>query len=303
MMVRDLAPRYLGFLWHAFNPAAGRFRNFFAYNRQWLEEVGSEDSHGRALWALGMVLGRSRDPGLRGLAARLFDQALPATLEFTSPRAWAFTLIGIDEYLRLFSGDRAAQNVREVLAERLMDLYRRTRAPDWRWFEEIVAYDNATLPHALMLAGRGMGRADMEAAALEALAWLAEVQRAGGDHFVPIGSNGFYRRNGERARFDQQPVDAHAMVSACLEAWRLTGETCWQKEAQRAFEWFLGRNDLGLPLYDAATGGCRDGLHPDRVNQNEGAESTLSFLLALLEMTMAAGIIDAAKPPVAAAAA
>jgi glycosyltransferase involved in cell wall biosynthesis len=299
----DLAPRYLGFLWHAFNPAAGRFRNFFAYNRQWLEEVGSEDSHGRALWALGMVLGRSRDPGLRGLAARLFDQALPATLEFTSPRAWAFTLIGIDEYLRLFSGDRAAQNVREVLAERLMDLYRRTRAPDWRWFEEIVAYDNATLPHALMLAGRGMGRADMEAAALEALAWLAEVQRAGGDHFVPIGSNGFYRRNGERARFDQQPVDAHAMVSACLEAWRLTGETCWQKEAQRAFEWFLGRNDLGLPLYDAATGGCRDGLHPDGVNQNEGAESTLSFLLALLEMTMAAGIIDAAKPPVAAAAA
>jgi glycosyltransferase involved in cell wall biosynthesis len=299
----DLAPRYLGFLWHAFNPAVGRFRNFFAYNRQWLEEVGSEDSHGRALWALGAVLGRSRHAGLRGLAARLFDQALPATLDFTSPRAWAFTLIGIDEYLRLFSGDRAAQNAREVLAERLMDLYRRTRTPDWRWFEDIVAYDNATLPHALLVAARGMGRADMEEAALEALAWLAEVQRAGGDHFVPIGSNGFYRRNGERARFDQQPVDAHAMVSASLEAWRLTGDPCWQKEAQRAFEWFLGRNDLGLPLYDAATGGCRDGLHPDRVNQNEGAESTLSFLLALLEMTMAAGVIDAAKPPAAAAAA
>lgn len=120
---------------------------------------------------------------------------------------------------------------------------------------------------------------------------------------MPIGSNGFYRRNGERARFDQQPLDAHAMVSACLEAWRLTGDSGWQKEAQRAFEWFLGRNDLGLPLYDAATGGCRDGLHPDRVNQNEGAESTLSFLMALLEMTMAAGVIDAAKAPLAATAA
>ncbi|MCS6951713.1 MAG: glycosyltransferase family 4 protein [Bryobacterales bacterium] len=298
-----LAPRYLGFLWHAYNSAVGRFRNFLAYNRDWLEEVGSEDCHGRALWALGLVLGRSQNAGLRGPAARLFDQALPATLEFTSPRAWAFVLIGVDEYLRLFSGDRAAQNAREVLAERLLELYRRNRSPDWRWFEDIVAYDNATLPHALLVAGRGMGRKDMEEAALEALSWLAEVQRAGGDHFVPIGSNGFYRRNGERARFDQQPLDAHAMVSACLEAWRLTGDSGWQKEAQRAFEWFLGRNDLGLPLYDAATGGCRDGLHPDRVNQNEGAESTLSFLMALLEMTMAAGVIDAAKAPLAATAA
>ena len=291
------AARYLAFLWHAFNAPHGRFRNELAYDRRWLDEVGSEDCHGRALSALGLLLAHSRNPGLRGLAARLFDLALPAVLAFTSPRAWAFSLLGIHHYLRRFPGDRAAQNARERLAARLLELWRAHRSPDWPWFEPILAYSNAALPHALLLAAQGMARPDLLQTALEALGWLIEIQRAGGDHLVPIGSNGFYPRGGPRARFDQQPVEAHATVAACLEAWRATQDPRWRLEAQRAFEWFLGRNDLGLPLYDPSTGGCRDGLHPDRVNQNQGAESTLAFLLSLLEMRRAGAVIDADAAP------
>lgn len=288
-----LGGRYLAFLWYAFNPERGRFRNELSYERRWIEEVGSEDSHGRALSALGLVLGRSHHRGLRGLAGRLFDLALPAVIDFTSPRAWAFALMGIHHYLRRFPGDRAAQRAREVLGQRLLELWRAHSRSDWPWFEDLLAYSNAALAHGLLLAGRGMARSDMVESALTALGWLVEVQKAESDHFVPIGSNGFYRRGSLRARFDQQPVEAHVTVAACLEAWRVTGERKWRQEAQRAFEWFLGRNDLGLPLYDPTTGGCRDGLHPSRVNENQGAESTLAFLLALLEMRRAGAVIDA----------
>lgn len=289
---QQLASRYLAFLWHAFNPQVGRFRNFLSYDRHWREEVGSEDSHARALWGLGTVLGRSDQSGLRGMASRLFDLALPAILESTSPRAWAFALLGLREYLHSFSGDRAAQQAREILAERLMELYHLHSSADWPWFEDILTYDNATLPHALLLSGQGMSRPEMIDVGLNALRWLAAIQRSDEGHFVPIGSHGFYRRGGERARFDQQPIEAQAMVSACLQAYYLTGDQAWYKEAQRAFEWFLGRNDLGLPLYDPITGGCRDGLHPDRVNQNQGAESTLAFLLALLEMRLSENVFN-----------
>lgn len=283
----DLAARYLAFLWHAFDGGARRFRNLLGFDRRWLEAVGSEDSHGRALWALGTVLGRSPHPGLRGPAGRLFEQALGTTLEFTSPRAWAYALFGIQEYLRQFAGDRAVRRVGEELAERLLGAYRQTAGPDWPWFEEVVAYGNAALPHALLEAGRWMHRPDMIDIGLTSLDWLLSIQRSPEGHFVPIGSNGFYRRGGERARFDQQPVEAQAAVSAALAAWSISGEARWREEARRAFEWFLGRNDLGLTLYDPSSGGCRDGLHPDRANENQGAESSLSFLMGLLEMRLA----------------
>jgi hypothetical protein len=286
-VARVLSSTYLAFIWHAYSPQRGRFRNFMGYDRSWLAEAGSDDSHGRALWALGTVAGRSDDRRWRGAAARLFTVALPPALELRSPRAWAYTLMGIHEYSRRFYGDRAVQTSREVLAERLLDAYRRHASRDWPWFEDILAYANAKLPHALLQCGRWMSRGDMAEAGLTALGWLADVQRSAEGHFVPIGNNGFYRRDGERARFDQQPIEVHATVSACLEAQRITGDQRWHEEARIAFDWFLGRNDVHLPLYDAATGGCRDGLHPDRSNANEGAESTLAFLLALVEMQQA----------------
>jgi glycosyltransferase involved in cell wall biosynthesis len=288
----ELATRYLAFTWYAFNGETRRFRNFMDYQRHWLEDSGSDDSHGRALWALGAILGRSSISTLQNMAGRLFQESLLAVLETSSPRAWAFALIGIQEYLLRFIGDRRASQVQEQLAGRLLSLYNDNRAEGWSWFEDKLTYCNATLPHAMLLCGRSLSNPAMTKAGLESLTWLAELSHSEteGKHFVPIGSNGFYLKGGERVRFDQQPVEAQSMVSACLEAQRITGEKYWHSEARRVFEWFLGRNDLHLPLYDPTTGGCRDGLHPDRPNENQGAESTLAFLQSLLELRLAENI-------------
>jgi hypothetical protein len=281
----DLASRYLAFLWLAFNPTTRRFRNCLSYERQWQEPEGSEDSHGRALWGLGTVLGRSKDAGLRGAAGRLFELAVPAAVVFKSPRACAFALLGLQEYLDSFPGDRAALSAAEALANRLLDSYRAVHSADWNWFENSLAYSNARLPQALIRAGIRSANDEMVSAGLEALDWLVTIQRCEvKGHFVPIGSHGFYSKKTEKARFDQQPIEACAAVSASLQAYRATGEGRWRKEAWTAFNWFLGDNDLQIALYDPTTGGCRDGLHPDRANENQGAESTLSFLMALLEM-------------------
>jgi glycosyltransferase involved in cell wall biosynthesis len=277
--------RYLAFLQHAFNAEKKRFRNFQGYDHRWLEEQGSEDSHGRALWALGTLLARSTNRGLRGAAGRLFEFSLPPVLEFYSPRACAYALLGIQEYLHAYPGDRDAMHVRSALAERLLAMYESIRRADWKWFEDVVAYGNARLPEALLVVGSACGHERMISAGLEALDWLMDAQRCPANgHFVPIGSQGFYRQDGEKARFDQQPIEAAGAVSACLQAYRVTGEGHWRSQAWLAFNWFLGDNDLQLPLYDSVTGGCRDGLHPDRANENQGAESTLSFLMALLQM-------------------
>ena len=282
---KDLASRFLAFLWFAFNTANSRFRNFLNYDRQWKESQGSEDSHGRALWSLGTAIHRASDEALRGVAGCLFELAVPAAMSFTSPRAWAFSLFGIQEYLDRFPGDRAARKQQDILADKLLGIYRITRTSTWHWFEDSLAYSNARLSQALLLAASRSSNKAFLAAGLESLEWLTKQQRCTlNGHFVPIGSMGFYSKNGERARFDQQPLEAGATVSACLEAYRLTGEERWHTQAWTAFNWFLGENDLKTTLYDAGTGGCRDGLHPDRVNQNQGAESTLSFLMALLEM-------------------
>jgi glycosyltransferase involved in cell wall biosynthesis len=281
----DWSFRYLSFLQHAFNPEKKRFRNFLGYDHRWMEEQGSEDSHGRALWALGTLLARSANHGLRGAAGRLFEFSLPSVVEFHSPRACAYALLGIQQYLHSYPGDRDAQRVRFALARRLLDMYESIRRPDWNWFEDIAAYGNARLPQAMLLVGSACGDERMLSAGLESLDWLMETQRRQNNgHFVPIGSQGFYRRGVEPARFDQQPIEAAGAVSACLEAYRVTGDNRWRSQAWSAFNWFLGDNDLQLPLYDTATGGCRDGLHPDRANENQGAESTLSFLMALVEM-------------------
>ena len=281
----DWAFRYLAFLEHAFNPAKKRFRNFLGYDHRWTEEHGSEDSHGRAVWALGTVLGQSANHGLRGAAGRLFEYSLPAVVEFHSPRACAYGVLGIQEYLHSYPGDRDAQRVRFALAQRLLAMYESIQRPDWKWFENVVAYGNARLPQAMLVVGSACGDQHMVSAGLDSLDWLMETQRCPANgHFVPIGSQGFYRQGGEQARFDQQPVEAAGAVSACLEAYRITGDRPWRNAAWSAFNWFLGDNDLQLSLYDSETGGCRDGLHPDRANQNQGAESTLSFLMALLEM-------------------
>lgn len=297
--MRTMATTYAAFMSHAFDPKTRRFHNHMSFDRRWLDEQGSEDCHGRALWALGVGVGRSPHRGFQLMAGPLFARALPSLTEFTSPRAWAFGLIGIHEYLRRLSGDSLVNHTRETLSAKLMGLFERNASPEWNWFEEGLSYDNAKLPHALILSGRATGHLAVLEVGLRALRWLTELQLSEKGNFRPIGSNGFYRRGGVRAVFDQQPIEAQATVSACLEAYRATSDHWWYEQAQRAFDWFIGWNDLGQELYFPESGGCGDGLHIDRVNGNQGAESTLAFLLSLAEMRLAQGMVASFKAPIA----
>ncbi len=296
-LVRTLSTTYAAFLNHAFDDKTQRFHNFMSFDRHWLDEQGSEDCQARALWALGVGVGRSPQRSFQIMAGQLFARALPVVPTFTSPRAWAFSLIGIHEYLRRFGGDRSVSQIRDTLVARLMDIFDRASHPDWPWFEEELSYDNAKLAHALILSGRTNGHQRAFDRGIQALRWLVELQTSENGHFRPIGSNGFYRRGGTRSNFDQQPIEAYAMVSACLEAYRATSDPSWHEQAHRAFDWFLGWNDLGLELHSINTGGCRDALHVDRVNANQGAESTLAFLLSLAEMKLVQNAVTVFNEP------
>lgn len=295
--VRTLATTSAAFLHHAFDFKTKRFHNHMSFDRRWLDPQGSEDCQGRALWALGMGVGRSPFRSFQMMAGQLFEQALPPLIGFSSPRAWAFGLIGIHEYLRRLSGDSLVNQTRETLICALMDRFEASAHADWQWFEDELSYDNAKIAEALIVSGHATGQQAVFDRGLTALRWLTELQRSEKGHFRPIGSNGFYKRNGTRANFDQQPVEAQATVSACLEAYRTTSDLCWYQHAERAFDWFLGWNDLGLELYSPETGGCHDGLHVDRVNANQGAESTLAFLLSSAEMQLAQNVLTTFNEP------
>lgn len=280
---------YAAFLGHAFDRRSGRFRNFLGFDHRWRDERGSDDCLGRAIVALGTCVGRSRRAGLRRFAAECLPAAIRAVAETTSPRGWALAVIGIDRYLERFGGDRFATTIRDGLAIRLLTLQQAVAGDGWPWLEEIVTYENARPCEALIVFGKAGGDAEAGRIGLAMLRWLDGVQRSPCGHFRPIGCRGFYRRGGEPAAFDQQPIEAQAMVSAALAAWRVSGEGSWLDLAWRAYTWFHGRNELGMRLYDATRGGCRDGLLEDRVNENQGAESTLAHLQALVEMTLAVG--------------
>lgn len=294
--LNKLATGYLGFLAAALDYDRGRFRNFMSHGRCWLEKVGSEDSHGRALWAVGSGAGRSRDAGHTQLSAQLFERAIPIVETFSSPRAWAFALLGLHEYRRRFTESADLDKLRTLLGKRLIKSWHTYATKEWPWFEESVTYENARFCQALLLVGQSGPDQEALRIGLESLQWLVTLQTGPSGCFRPIGSNGFYPKGGPRADFDQQPVEAQAMVSACIEAHHATGKAYWLKEAKRAFEWFLGRNDLGLPLYEFTSGGCSDGLHAGRVSQNQGAESTLAFHLALAEMRTAEQPVSETRP-------
>jgi glycosyltransferase involved in cell wall biosynthesis len=288
---------YAAFLDYAFDRKHHRFRNFMGFDRSWLEEEGSDDSQGRAIWAIGACVGRSLRQDMQHWAAGLFDQAIPMLAETSAPRAWAFALLGIHEYFRRLTGDRAAAHLRELLTDRLVDLYDHAATPAWCWFEDRLTYDNAKLSHALILSGRfGENQRALEIG-LTTLRWLLGMQKSERGWFRPVGCDGFYVMGGPRAQFDQQPLEAHSTISACIEAYGATGDHYWLAEARIAFEWYLGRNDVGTELYDATTGGCRDALHVDRANLNQGAESTLSFLLSLAELMLLEHSLTAFRQP------
>jgi hypothetical protein len=285
--------RFEAFIQRAWNPESRRFRNFMSYDGLWLEESGSEDSHGRTLWALGECARTDIDPSRRGWAASLFKLALPAAEEFTSPRAWAFSLLGLDAYCAVFRDDLDAARARRLLADRLIAALRMVETKDWVWFEEVLAYDNARLSQALVQAGMATETFAYVDAGLRSLRWLMELQTAPAGHFRPVGNESFGSVRQVPTAFDQQPLEAAATISACLEASKAETSANWAVGAFRTFDWFLGGNDVQTTMIDLRTGACSDGLHADRRNENKGAESTLSYLLGLVELrTFARTIVE-----------
>jgi len=224
------------------------------------------------------------DQSRRRWAGALFKIALPIVEEFSWPRAWAFSLLGLDAYCTLVGGDVLANRLRRLLADRLMSLLATTETKEWIWFEDLLAYDNARLPQALIQTGLTTRTPRYVEAGLRALRWLNSLQTTSSGYFRPVGTKSFGRLRQKPEAFDQQPVEAAATISACFVAWRAQGDAHWPMDALRAFEWLLGENDLQTALADPETGSCSDGLHPDRSNENKGAESVLSYLLSLVEI-------------------
>lgn len=279
-----LADKYLSFIHHAFNPQELRFRNFLSYDRRWLEEVGSEDVHGRAVWALGSTVMLAPNDAILSLSIRMLHEAFERLDSFTSPRAWAFSLVGLHAYLSRFAGDTPARRIRQTLAARLLSQFQTNSSQDWPWCEDVLTYDNAKLPHALILTGSAINDTAMIEQGLRSLEWLVKLQILDSGRVSLIGNRGWLSRDGRRARFDQQPVEAMALVEACAQAYRATGAEEWFDRASTFLDWFTGNNDTGASLYDYQTGGCRDGLHAAGPNLNQGAESTLAWLIALLTL-------------------
>jgi hypothetical protein len=224
--------------------------------------------------------------------------ALPVVEEFSSPRAWAFSLLALDAYCRLVGGDPVANRVRGLLSDRLISMLSAKRTRDWLWFEDVLAYDNARLPQALIQTGLTTHTPSYVEAGLRSLRWLMSLQTASSGCFRPVGTNSFGKLRLKPEAFDQQPVEAAATISACLAAGRADGGAEWPAGAMRAFDWFLGENDLQTTLIDPDTGSCSDGLHPDRLNENKGAESVLSYLLGLVQIRefKRTAMIDRTKP-------
>lgn len=273
----------LSFLLHAYNPHQGRMRNFMRYDRTWIEEIGSEDSHGRAMWALGVLSNSSSVPGIRSVARELFFNSIASVSVFTSLRGRAFTILGLVEMLAS-EYSKVCLKLLDGLAGSLNSRYVEVAEPDWKWFEQSLTYDNARLPQALLSAGHLLQNDAMMAHAKEGLSWLVTIQTDRKGCFLPIGSNGFYPRSRPRAIYDQQPIEALATIDACREALNVFGEPAWQLEIHRAFNWFHGANTELKSLIDDSTGGCRDGLMLRSVNLNQGAESTLAYITATLAL-------------------
>lgn len=282
--VEPLQTKYLSFLEHAFDAETGRFRTTMGYDRHWLPGELSDDVHAQAVMALGEAVARCQSRGPMTLAADLFHRALPVCETFESPFAWSHALIGIHAYLRRYSGDSHARRVRENLAERLFNRFREQTSMEWTWPMDSLTYASARLPHALLMSGRWMFRNDMIEAALYSLQWLHHVQEGEEGRFSPVGDDGGMPRGGEKARFNQKPLEAAVTIEAYLEAYHVTGDSCWVDRADKCLNWFLGENDLHVPVYDHRSGGCHDALMPQGVNENQGAEATLSWLTSLLSL-------------------
>ena len=285
----ELAIIYASFVQHAWNGAIGRFRNFMAFDRSWLEAEGSEDSFGRSLWAIGCTVAEGRGQDMRRWALHLFDQVAPHALQLGSPRTGAFVILGAAAVLGVHPDHPLARKLVTEFGQRLLAQLRQERRDGWTWFESVLAYDNARLPEALLRAGVLLHNDAMVDEALAALAWLDDMQKNADGQFRAVGTDSFTRAYAKPLPFDQQPLEAWATVDATLFAFDVTGEARWADAAWRAHSWYLGNNDLDLPMATPGDGGCFDGLMSDRVNLNQGAESILAYQFSCVAMARASG--------------
>ena len=281
-----IARRTLSFLHYALHPVTRRFRNFMSYDRRWLDEDGGENAQARAVRAL-VAAAHGLRGALGSTARELLGQSWPALGGLTSPRAQAIALIALAERAVHETPEPAWVALADEYAGNLLRLHGDVATPPWLWFEPYLSYSNAKLPHGLIAYGRAFERPGALATGLQALRWLEGQQTAPDGAFLPVGSERSYRMGEARPLWDGQPIEAYATVAASLEAHRAVGDAAWLAAARKALEWLLGRNALKVPLYDPGTGGCRDGLHRDRPNANEGAESTLALWLSAAEYSRA----------------
>jgi len=271
---------YAAFVQYAWNGDEQRFRNFMSFDRNWCEDVGSEDSNGRALWALGVTARDAHAQKHRDWAARMFDATASIALDLGSPRSRAFAMLAAAAMIEAHPGHPLCRTILTRFGDELIALLDEARRPEWKWFEIVLAYDNARLPEALLRAGQVLGRSDFVSVGLETLEWIVERQTSPEGRFRAVGTESFGRPYADPLPFDQQPLEAQATIEACVAAHEVTRDPRWEREAMRAYRWYLGANDLEMPLASPQDGGCFDGLMPTGLNRNQGAESILALQLA-----------------------
>jgi glycosyltransferase involved in cell wall biosynthesis len=276
-----LVTRYLSYL-HLSQQPNGSFRNLMSYERILDPSPASDDCIGRSLWALGVTVALAANEGCRFLARDMLARALPYSRDL-GPRGTAQAILGLVSVLGTDPRNTDNRLLLDALVAKLSNAYRTNASDRWRWFESTLTYDNALLPFALFAAFSVTGDSATLRDARESLEFLEGVC-FDGEHLQLVGNTGWHSSGGEKAYADEQAIDAAALVLAFSCAYSVTKNAHYLRRMREAFAWFLGANRLGLPLYDFSTGGCRDGIGVAHVNQNQGAESTVCFLMALLEM-------------------
>lgn len=283
--IDSLNSTYLTFIHHAYNKETGLFRNFMDYRRDWLEPSGSEDSNGRTIFVLGYLVKNSVEHLGLALSKMLFDQTIKNMTKFSSLRSISHIAMGCIFYLHRFSGARDVKRICRKFLETIYEQFKNTANNEWRWYEDKLTYDNARIPQALLMGGLYFKNDEYLRVGLESLNWLFDVLYDRERHSISlIGNEGWYYRDGEKAKFDQQPIEIPALIDACYQAYLMTENMEWINRIGVCFSWFLGNNDRQEPLYDFTTGGCFDGLTSGVTNQNQGAESTVCFLTSLHRM-------------------
>jgi len=283
-----LLDTYLAFVIHSQNED-GTVRNWMNFDRTWYRNETGNDALGRSLWALGTVAAGPPSPAYLAIASDFFDISIQRVQKQT-PKGMAYSILGLSDYLRQFPDAGDVRRQLEFAADALATQYQQNSGPDWQWFEQALTYDNGVLPHALFVAGLTLENGTYLEIAEKTCEFLL-ADTFNGEHFSFVGCQGWHKRGRPKAAFDQQPIEAGSTVLMLRAAYDATQNDRFLILQRKAFDWFLGCNDLRSPLYDFVSKGCRDGLCPDGVNPNQGAESTLSFLLSLLAVKEA--------PPVA----